>query len=282
MKLTNVALVSMMALGLVAVGCASESDSDNLGSSESLLVTDNLEIDDQDDALESSLEEPLSGAEPTDPGSPADGADQVAVLGKVKTNPGRWFQPAGCLTTTLAGNVATHVFNGCTGPYGQVSFNGTVTSTYTFASSTLTVRHEANGFKANGAEISGQRVVTYTKSATTITRKRVGTWTGATKNGKAFSHDVDFIETWDPATKCLTRSGSAQTSIAAREFSHSVTGYKRCGIGALGCPLSGKIVLERTKGVNAASVTVEFLGGTVYTATGPRGGKVTRNLVCTP
>jgi hypothetical protein len=286
MKLTNVALVSTMAvLGLVAVGCASKTDSatgDNLGTNESLLVADNSEAEDQDDAMESGVEEPLSGAEPTDPGSPADGVDQAAVLDKVRTNPGKWFKPAGCIATTLAGNVATHVFSNCTGPYGLVNFNGTVTSTYVLASGTLTVTHEASGFKANGAEISGKRVVVYSKSGAVITRHRTGAWTGTTKNGKPFAHDADFTSTWDPSTKCLTRDGSAQTSIAAREFSHSITGYKRCGIGDLGCPVSGKLVLERTKGGNTASVTIEFLGGTEYTITGPKGGTVTRQLLCKP
>lgn len=49
--------------------------------------------------------------------------------------------------------------------------------------------------------------------------------------------------------------------IAARELSLSVAGYKRCGIGSLGCPQSGEIVLERTKAATSASVTLDFLGG---------------------
>jgi hypothetical protein len=284
MKLTNVALVSTMAvLGLVAVGCAAKTDSSaNLGTNEALLVSDNTEAQEQDDALESGIEEPLSGADPTDPGSPADGADQATVLGKIKTNPGKWFQPAGCIVTSLVGNVATHTFKGCTGPYGLASFNGTVTSTYVFANGTLTVTHEATGFKANGAELSGKRVIVYSKSGSVITRHRTGAWTGTTKNGKPYTHDADFTATWEPSTKCITRDGSAQTSIAAREMSLTVTGYKRCGIGDLGCPESGKVVVERTKGTNTASVTIEFLGGTDYTVTGPKGGTVTRQLACKP
>ena len=70
------------------------------------------------------VEEPLSGADPSDPGTPADGADDDELLGKIKTNPGKWFKPAGCITTTLAANVATHLFNGCSGPYGLANFNG--------------------------------------------------------------------------------------------------------------------------------------------------------------
>ena len=287
MKLSNVSLVSMMAvLGLVAVGCAAKTDTSSdgtLGTDEAQLVSDNSDAQDTDDTMESGVEEPLSGADPTDPGTPADGTDDAAVLAKIKANPGKWFKPAGCITTTLAGNVATHLFNGCSGPYGLANFTGTVTSTYVRGNGTLTITHEASGFKANGAEISGKRVVVYTRNGAVITKHRTGDWTGTTKNGKAFSHTADFTATWDSAAKCITRDGSAQTTVAAREFSHSITGYKRCGIGDLGCPESGTIALERTKASGvSASVTIEFLGGREYTVTGPKGGKVTRVLACTP
>ena len=290
MKLSNLALVSTMAvLGLVAVGCAAKTsgsgaNSDgSLATDEAQLVDDNSEAQNQDDTIESGLEEPLSGADPTDPGTPADGATQADVLAKVKVNPGKWFKPAGCITTTLAGNVATHVFKGCTGPYGLVDFDGTVTTTYVFANGSLTVTHEAMGFKANGASISGKRVVVYTKSGSVITKHRTGDWTGTTKNGKAFTHTADFTATWDGSTKCITRDGSAQSTIAARELSHSITGYKRCGIGLLGCPESGKIVLERTgKAGNSASVTIEFLGGRSFSVTGPKGNTVDLQLACVP
>jgi hypothetical protein len=283
MKLANVALVSTMAvLGLVAVGCASKNDDNGeaLGTNESQLVDDGEEAGEADDTMESGVEEPLSGAETTDPGSPADGADDAALLGKVKTNPGKWFQPAGCITTTLVGNVATHAFKDCTGPYGLVSFNGTVTSTYVRANGTLTITHEATGFKANGTEITGKRVVTYSRSGTVVTKHRTGSWSGTTKKGKPFSHEADFTVTWDAAAKCITRDGSAQTTVAAREHSRTIDGYKRCGIGNLGCPESGKITLERTRGANTASVSIEFLGGRDYTITGPNGRTFTRRLIC--
>lgn len=288
MKLSNVAALSTMVVlgGLVVAGCAAKTGSTasdgTLGTDEAQLVDDNSEAQDQDDSMESGVEEPLSGSDPADPGTPAEGADGAAVAGNVKANLGKWFKPAGCITTTLAANVATHVFKGCTGPYGLVSFDGTVTTTYELANGALTVTFEASGFKANGAQISGKRVVVYTKTGAVITKHRTGNWTGTTKNGKAFSHTADFTATWDSAAKCVTRDGSAQTTIAAREFSHSIAGYKRCGIGELGCPQSGEIVLERTKAGTSASVTIDFLGGRAFTVTGPKGGKVTRQLVCNP
>ena len=287
MKLSNVALVSTMAmLGVVAVGCAAKNDGSsegNLGTDEAQLVADNAEAEDENDTMESGVEQPLSGADPSDPGTPADGTDDADLLAKIKTNPGKWFKPAGCITTTLAGNVATHLFNGCSGPFGLASFTGTVTSTYVRGNGSLTVTHEATGFKANGAAITGKRVIVYTRNGSVITRHRTGAWTGTTKSGKPFAHTADFTATWDSSTKCITRDGSAQTTVASRELSHSITGYKRCGIGDLGCPESGTIVLERTKASGvSATVTIEFLGGREYTVTGPHGGKVTRTLVCNP
>jgi hypothetical protein len=288
MKLANLTLVStMVVLGLVAAGCASKSEgtgsegtAESLSTNESQLVEDGQEADDADQSMESGVEEPLSGAETANPGSPADGDSDAAVLGKIKTNAGKWFRPAGCMTTTLAGNVATHVFDNCTGPYGLVNFNGTVTSTYVRANGTLTITHEATGFKANGAEISGKRVVTYSKSGSVITKHRTGSWSGTTRKGKPFAHEADFTETWDGAAMCITRDGTAQTTVEAREHSRTITGYKRCGIGNLGCPESGKLTLERTRGADTVSVTVEFLGGRDYTITGSNGRTVTRQLIC--
>ena len=92
---------------------------------------------------------------------------------------------------------------------------GTVTSTYVRGNGTLTITHEATGFKANGASISGKRVVVYTKSGTLITKHRTGTWTGTTKKGKDFSHDADFTVTYDTAAKCISSpraSGKSATS----------------------------------------------------------------------
>lgn len=284
MNLSNLALVSSVALlGIVAVGCsAKQTDAESLGTNESQLVDDSTEADETDDTMESAIEEPLSGADPTDPGTPADGVDLATVLGKIKANAGKWFQPAGCITTEITGNVAKHLFKGCKGPYGLVDFDGTITTTYALEGGTLTVTHEATGFKANGAQIEGKRVVVYTRSGTTITKRRTGSWSGTTKKGKAFAHQADFTVTWDATAKCITRDGTAQTTIAARELSHTIAGYKRCGIGNLGCPESGTITLERTRGVKSQSVTLEFEGGRDFTITGPNGRSVTRQLVCNP
>ncbi len=284
MNLSNLALASCLALvGTVAVGCsAKNADAENLGTADSLLVDDGTEADETDSAMESAVEEPLSGADPTDPGTPAEAGDQQSLLGKIKTNPGKWFQPAGCIVTELTGNIATHTFKGCKGPYGLIDFDGVITSTYVLDGSTLTITHEASGFKANGAQIEGKRVAVYTRAGAVVTKHRTGSWSGTTKKGKTFAHEADFTVTWDAAAKCITRDGTAQTTIAARQVSHTIAGYKRCGIGNLGCPESGTITLERTRGVKSQSVTLQFEGGQDVTITGPGGRSFSRQLVCNP
>lgn len=285
MKLTTLAALSSLFLAATATGCtvrADQADDDgDLGSTESALVADDTESAETDEDLEKGLDEPLSGASEADPGTPAEGATDAELMEKIRTNPGRFFQPAGCITTTIAANVATHVFNGCTGPHGMVGFNGTVTSTYTRADGKLTITHQATGFKINGAEVSGSRVVTYAKSGTTVTRTRTGSWSGTTAKGKPITHDASFTSTWDAAAKCVTRSGSAKTSVGDRSLERVLTDYKRCGIGRLGCPESGKLVITGTKGSASASVTLEFKGGRSYVITTSGGKTFSRsNLVC--
>jgi hypothetical protein len=281
MKPANLALVSVLALGLSTIGCALKSDADEpetLGTSTDELMADNEEANDVEESVEGGIEESLSGATPTDPGSPADGATDADV--KVKTNPGLFFKPAGCITTTISGNVATHVFKGCTGPYGLVGFDGTVTSTYTKGAGSLTIKHEASGFKINNATISGSRTVVYTLSGGVITKTRTGSWTGTTGKGKPITHTASWNASYDIAAKCVTREGSATTSVGGRELSITVDNYKRCGIGSLGCPESGTVVLQRTKAGESLSVTIEFLGGRQYRVTGPNGRTATRSLIC--
>lgn len=284
MKFFNVALASTLVLGsLVVSGCRlrAQDDDEATAAAQAQLVADHQEISTADDDLEGGLDEPLSGADPTDPeNAPADATSDADFMAKVKSNPGLFFRPAGCITTTLSGHKATHVFDGCTGPYGMTEFRGTVTSTYERANGTLTITHEATGFKINGATISGKRVVTYTRTGSVFTKTRNGDWTGTTKQGIEISHEAAFTSTYDVSSKCVTRNGSAATTIGERELDLTVADYKRCGIGSLGCPESGKVTLSRTKNGETAQVSLEFLGGREYTVTGPRGRSTTFALVC--
>jgi hypothetical protein len=293
----NIALLSTVALLSLAAfttGCKNDDDSStddgaNLGTDEAQLVADDSESADTDDNMENGVDAPLSGAEPSDPGTPADGASDEELLEKVRANAGKHFI-GNCLESTRDANKIHHVFKACRAPWSLNTFEGTVDSTYVREGNKLTIPHVFNGFLANGASLSGTRVVTYTREPSTsptgghiITKTRTGNFTGSTKKGKDISHTANFTASYDSGAKCITREGSAQTTIANRSFERVLTDYKRCGIGALGCPdAGGKLTLSKTNSEKGKSVslTIEFLGDTKMRVTLPSGKQVDRTLVC--
>lgn len=305
MKLTNLALVAVALLSIPAVtGCshdASGSNSSdpssgdngaNLGTDEAALVADDSEASDADDNLENGVDAPLSGADVADPGNPADGASDEEMLEKVRANAGKHFLGR-CLESTRDGNKIHHVFKACRAAWSLKTFEGTIHSTYVRDGNTLTITHDFDGFLANGAKLSGERVIVYTreKSASSddvvISKHRTGNFSGETKNGKEISHQADFSASYDKASKCITREGSAETTLGNRTFSRTLTDYKRCGIGAHGCPeAGGKLVLtkEVTKDDPSknkdVSVSIEFLGEDKMQVTRRDGKVVERTLQC--
>lgn len=280
---TRLAFASIcLAAFALASGCASAADEElTLTSAESALVSDSEEASETDDTMEAGVEETTSGAEPADPASApdptvADGALETAI----RTNPGKFFTPAGCIATTWdAGTkTATHVFTNCTGPLGLRSFNGTIVAKWTRGNGQLSVTRTATAFQIDGATVSGSVTVTWTKSGTTYTKTRKASFTGKNKNGKDLSRSVDLTTTYDTATRCVTRDGTAQTTLASRSFDTSITGYKRCGIGSLGCPQSGKISLTGTGPNGSGTLTIEFTGGRGIKITRPNGKVVSGEM----
>ncbi len=251
------------ATALVATGCAHKNNgsTEGLDSDSSALIDDNSEASEQEEDVESGLEDPLSGA--SEGGEVNVTADATAAATAGRTNPGIFFKPAGCIVSTLAGNVVTHVFTNCTGPYGLTSFNGTVTSTWSKIANGVSVKHETTGFKINGSTINHTVTIDYTKVGTVYTKTRHGSSTGTTAAGKAITHKADYVTTYDAGTKCIKRDGSSNTTIGGRDFSRSITGYERCGIGMLGCPKSGTFTLTRAK----LSLKIDFPGGATMNVT---------------
>src|SRR5688572_11584152 len=104
-------LVSLVAvMGLVTVGCAGRAerrDDDDttpsttrtLTQAESQLYDDDAEADQADRDVELGVEEPLSGAQPSEPGNTP--TEETDLMTRVRTNPGLFFRPAGCITTTI-------------------------------------------------------------------------------------------------------------------------------------------------------------------------------------
>jgi len=275
---TSASLLALAALTLaLPVGCAgrnSGSDTSGLDSESSALVDDNAETDDTEGDVEEGIEEPLSGATVGGEVEVA-AADAETIAEKARTNPGVWFKPAGCIVSTRAANVVTHVFTNCTGPWGMASFNGTVISTWTKIANGVQVQHVAKGFKVNGATVDHTVTIQYTKVAGVYTKTRKGASSGTTAKGRAITHNADYVTTFDPGSKCITRNGSSSTTIGAREYSRSIKGYERCGIGLGGCPKSGTVTLSRPK----VQVELSFPGGQEVDIT-VNGKKFRRALFC--
>jgi hypothetical protein len=207
----------------------------------------------------------------------------------VKSNPGKFFQPAGCVVSTrLERGKWSHVLSGCTGPRGRFTFNGTVNSTWTLEKGgALDVVHDASdlivGGKKATALISGARTVAYSRLDATLLKKRAGNWTGLVAKSSdlskllPFAHQADFTTTWNSGSKLYTRNGSAQSMIGDRTFKRIVTGYEAVG-GPRACPNVGQVVLELADGTR--EITIDFLGKQDILVTGPRGNAVPRKISC--
>lgn len=265
---------------LLASGCGRRHDEGDVRSAEDSLIDDGIEIEQQDDDLEAGIEEPLSGALPVDPAlGPDSTALEATLMTKVRSNPGLFFQPAGCITTTVVGNVATHVFDNCAGPYGLRTFTGTVTSTWSSETTGLLVKHQSTGFRINGSSLSGWITVTYSRNDGVIVKSRHASWTGTTAAGVAFGRMFDDEGSYDIAARCIARSGMSTASLGQRLLATSITSFKRCGVGALGCPQGGFITLWRPSAPDVG-LLFAFPGGGKVEITGPQGRKFTRTLRC--
>jgi hypothetical protein len=271
-RLAPLAFAAALASALPA--CASSDGAGSLDAASAAMVADSQEIDDFDDTADLAIEEPLSGA--------AEGAEVTVTLDAAgaaeasKTNAGTFFKPAGCLVTTVAGNVVTRVFSDCTGPYGYVHLTGTITSTWSKITDGVSVKHEAKEFLVNGAVIDHVVTVAYTRAGGVYQKTRHASSNGITARGHAITHAADFVTKYDAITKCLARDGAGQTTIAGRALSRTVTGYQRCGIGSGGCPKGGQIVLKR----DARTVEIDFPGGAFMDVKIDGGAAIRRPLLC--
>lgn len=274
-------LTAAAVLGALQAGCAvktTDGDSDVLGTQDSALVEDDGEASEVETDAEAGMEDPLSGAEAADPLGTAGSAETDAELrDRMAKNPGRFFTPAGCIVTTVdpSANSATSVFTNCVGPYNRRTYNGTVVTTWSRAAGKLTVKHDAVGFRIDAATVEHHATITYEKSAGTLVRTRQAQTTGTTKKGKALSRSVTMSTVFDPASRCTTRDGSAETTVGDRTHSRTVTGLKVCG-NRFACPTAGTIVLQRK---NGDSVTLSFDGAAAVSVSSPRLGRPVRHAL---
>ena len=292
MSLRNTLLtaLALAPLAIAAPGCAAASteSGESLGTSQDLLVSDS-ESDDDDGQSEDAADDALSGAVAEadleeGPNPATDTPDAIAE--RIRTNPGRFFQPAGCITTTVDNSsgtrVATHVLDGCTGPQGRHEFTGTIVATWSKpGDGKLQVVRESKGLQikrlSDGVVRTVDRTVTVTfeKTGQVYSKNRVVRMSGTSSTGKSFAREANWDVSFDASTKCVTRSGTAKTTFESRELTRTLDSVKRCGVGPLGCPDSGTITIQRKKGQGDAatdiSLTIEFNGGRDITVSGSAG-----------
>src|SRR6187399_2988397 len=184
------------------VGCGAPEETTDTGAS--AMVSDNAEIATLEQALEGSLEEPLSEVSSSSGEMAATTPDDAAET--ARENAGHWFRPAGCIQSVRDGNVVTHTFDDCIGPR-QRSLNGVVTSTWTLAHGVVSVIHEAQDFSIDRARVDHVTTVEYHFEDGLILRDRTSSTVGETASGKTIDHSGSFGIAYDVSSGCYTRDG---------------------------------------------------------------------------
>jgi hypothetical protein len=186
--------------------------------------------------------------------------------GTTTSNPGFFFQPAGCLTVTKdpASSTNTYTFADCTGPLGLVHLNGTVTVKYTLAANQLTLQFSASNFEINRATISSWQanaVITANGAA------REMTWSaqlsGTTGGGRQFSRTNNKDIKWTVGEACIAISGQSQGNISGHDLQTTITDYQRC---ADSCPEAGSEITIKNLD-NGDSIDIKYSGGPEATLT---------------
>ena len=291
-SITSLAALSTFGVFFLAAnGCAVNSTGgESLTTDDDQLQTDQAEVDDADEVAATVIDDTTDGTNGTKSGlsiasgelSLLDGTADVSVdsevdpsadpmqqADKARRNAGLFFKPAGCLTSTVSGNVVTHVFNNCTGARELAQISGTVVATWTRSATSIQVVRETQGdFKVGDATIQRKVTVTFSKEGTVYTKTRIVALSGSSEKGRTFSRDANWTLAYDGTSKCWTRDGSSSSDITGaaggkRSFTTEVNDVKVCGL--LKCPeAGGSISLAATKSkedkTKTRSMLIEFLG----------------------
>ncbi len=175
-------------------------------------------------------------------------------------NPGFYFQPAGCETTTVdtTNQKATYVFNDCTGPLGLVEVNGTIDLSWTVASGQVTLDFSAQNFQIHKATITSWQA---TAVVTPSGNDRTMTWnamlSGTTGSGRSFSRTNQKTIQWTVGVECISASGQSTGDILKAELQTTVKSWKRC---ADSCPEAGSETTVKNLG-NGDDIDIQYLGG---------------------
>lgn len=260
MKSSIVVLAGL--LGVIALGCGALHD-DGVASDVAALTEDSGESSGAGDAATTLATVPLESI--ASPGQLAS-AETAALAASVGPT---FFKPAGCVTVTRQGPVVTHEFKGCTGPFGLVSVNGTLITTFSVAGpGMLKFDEQSQDLVVGKTPITQSASGTITFSGSKRLVSWTGTYSGATPKGLPIKHNGSYSGVYDAANGCVELDGSASTSIGLRGVKTTTTGYKRCGLGGI-CPSAGTITA--TGLLSKLTVKITYLGGGMAELTLPSG-----------
>lgn len=245
------------AMSVTVVGCGRDADADFAEDADESATVSTTES-----ALTSELADEVAA-----PMSAS--ADQLATnaVARVPTR----FKPQGCATAVQTGATVVYTLTNCTGPFGLVKVNGTLTAIYSRASAGgVNVVITGKGVKANDATIDINSVVVASQSGGVKTANVTIDGDGTGPRGNSFTRKGAYVLTYDTTTECLTVDGTWQTGSARVGASTVVSGYKRCK-GA--CPSSGGSIVHTSVRDEVVTVTYDGSANAKYTATrGTRAG----------
>lgn len=205
----------------------------------------------------------------------ASGATSASIATAAATGAAGRLFPASCVVKNVVGNVATLTMTSCTGPYGLLNINGTLTATYMLtgsgAGATLKVDLAGTAIKVNGATLNVATSATLSGTANSRSASVTSTTQATTARGNVITHAGMYNSTWDGM--CLTLSGSFATKAGANSYATTITDYKKC---LNACPTQGSVTFV---GV-ANTLTITYSGGRSAKLVVNGGAAQDVNLLC--
>jgi hypothetical protein len=186
------------------------------------------------------------------------------------------FMPAGCATTTTNLNVVTYTFNNCTGPYGLLKLNGTLTATLKpMAGGQVQITLAATGFKLATLTTSVNATALVTTGVTQDSAMVTSTSSATNARGETAVHSGSYTAGWN--STCLTLNGSFMTTLGTSKGTASwatqISNFQECsGM----CPAQGGSVT--VTGSGGGSVTVHYTNGSTAEVTSTNAGG-TRGMI---
>jgi hypothetical protein len=182
------------------------------------------------------------------------------------------FTPAGCATVTTNKNVNTYTFAKCTGPYGLLKLDGTVTATFTpMLGGKVKVELAANAFKISTVSVNLAATAVLTPGVTQQSADVTTSSSATNARGESAAHSGSYTAGWDAT--CVSLNGTFTTTVGAVAWSTVIANFRQC---TDKCPDSGGTVTVSTQ--RGGSITVHYTnGGTAEVTTTTAGG--TRGMI---